>query len=77
MPHSQADFALDAFSVHIAEQKKSQIKESVTMIAPCHKLWPAEGYHWQLHNALRATDILRLAASHPQVYDTSAYSLVC
>ncbi len=55
MPHSQADFALDAFFVQTAKQKKSQIRESVTMTVPCHKLWPAEEYHWQLHNALRAT----------------------
>ena len=55
MLHSQADIALDAFSVQIAKQKKSQIKKSVTIIAPCYKLWPAERFHWQLHNGLRAT----------------------
>jgi len=53
MLHSQADVALDAFFVQIAEQKKSQIKVSVTMIAPCHKFWPAEKYHQQLNSLTR------------------------
>jgi len=36
MLHSQADFALDTIFVQVAEQKKSQIKGFVTMIALCH-----------------------------------------
>lgn len=35
------------YFLQIAEQKKSQIKGSVTEIAPCHKFWPAEEYHQQ------------------------------
>ena len=54
MLHSQADIALEAFSVHTAKQKKSQIKP-VTMVAPRYKLWLTARFHWQLHNALRAT----------------------
>ena len=51
MLHSQANIALDAFSVQVTKQKKSQIKKSVVMIAPGYKLWPIERFHWQLHNA--------------------------
>ena len=32
--HSQADFALDALFVHTAEQKKSQVRRSVTAMLP-------------------------------------------
>ncbi len=46
--HNQADLALDAFLVQMSEQKKSQKKSQVTMIAPCHEFWSAEDYHQQL-----------------------------
>ena len=53
MLHGQADIALDAFFVQIAEQKKSWIKGPVAMTAPCHKFWPAEEYHPQLIGLIR------------------------
>ena len=74
MRHSQADFVLDAFFVQIAEQKKSQIKGIVTMIAFCHKFWPAEEYHQQWIGLIDKTEVqgvsracqLLVLPAHPQ-----------
>ncbi len=46
MLHSQADVALDAFCMQIAEQSQTQV--SVMVIAPCHKFWLAEEYQQEL-----------------------------